>query len=667
MTAPTVAAPPRHELLGRIPLFAALDRRQLEQLAALAAERLYQRGELVCREGDEGDAFYVVLHGELEVTTGGGGDGGDAGEVRGYLGQGEFFGEMSLLLGGRRSATVRARRRSVLLVLDRHSFDVHCRNDPKVLGYMSQVLCRRLSEAYRGGSGRPATLVIGVVTEPGLKGSSLVASSLVRLLGELTDRPAVHVRANGGAAASPAGDVRTTLRESRDGAAEADLALPQTADRRQLGERLSQAVLELGDTFSFLVLDLGPAGDELRAAVREVCDHLVQIVEHLDQAVPGDATLRVHPVLDLYNPGSRRPAISDGRPFVLPVDAGLVGLAAVEGGERLRQPAGSAVATPLYRLARSILDATVGVALGGGAAFGLAHIGVLRVLEREGVPVDVIAGCSIGSIVALAYAAGVDPDEMAALAGRCTSRQQVLAGMDFTLARPGLMGGDRLLELFAPMVAATPTFDDLERPARAVATDLETGETVVLGDGRLDAAVRASCSVPMLWSPVRSRGRVLVDGGVADPVPVDVVRQMGADVTIAVTVVPPLKQGVETGFQRFFRQLEWLQPSRYFAAGRELPNTLDTVMNSMQILQYELGRFTALKADVQIHPELSDFTWSEFHRADALIAEGEAAAERVVADVRRLLDEKLGRQEGGRAQVVEALVEPADAVTMETG
>jgi NTE family protein len=628
-------------VLARTPLFASLDRQALEKVAGLFTEELYHRGEQVCREGDSGDSFYVVLSGDLEVCTRRAGEGEAEAEVRGYLRAGDFFGEMSLLMGGPRAATVTANRRSVLLCLGRRAFDQSFRDNPKVLAYLSQVLCRRLRDAYRGTQTQRPGAVVGVLARPGLKGSSLVAAGVAHLLAEYTGASALLVSLRTIEEETRPGGLRERIAEAPAGDPAA-LLLEVTAgrSRQHYGERLANAVMELGETFPYVVFDAGEVAEQLALAVGDAADHLIKVIDQVS-ATPEDDS-NVHPVLNLANPGTERVPLDRSKPYVLPVDPTLAELTAREVGARLRRAPRTPVGPPLQRLVRSLLDASVGVALGGGAAFGVAHIGVLRVFEREGIPIDLLAGCSLGSLVALAYAAGVQPDEMAALARRCT-REQLLAGMDFTIEKPGLFSGDRIIELFAPMVAATPGFEDLLRPANAVATDLDTGEVVVIGRGRLDAAVRASSSVPMLWSPVRVGGRILVDGGVANPVPVDVVRQMGADIAVAVKVVPPLQRGVETGIQRFFRQVEWLQPSRYFAAGRHLPNTFDTVMNSMQVLQYELGRFTALQADVQVMPDLADFTWSEFYRADELIAHGEAAAEEVVDDLRKRLAQRLHR------------------------
>ena len=119
-------------------------------------------------------------------------------------------------------------------------------------------------------------------------------------------------------------------------------------------------------------------------------------------------------------------------------------------------------------------------------------------------------------------------------------------------------------------------------------------------------------------APIRIGDNILVDGGVSDPVPAEVVNAMGADLCIAVNVVPPLKLGVENAVSHFMRQANKFNPMSYLGDSQDMPNMFDIIMNAMQVLQYELGNFKAISADVLINPELSDFTWVEYYRSDEL-------------------------------------------------
>jgi NTE family protein len=175
----------------------------------------------------------------------------------------------------------------------------------------------------------------------------------------------------------------------------------------------------------------------------------------------------------------------------------------------------------------------IGVALSGGGAAGLAHVGVLEELIAAGIPIHYVAGTSAGAMVGAAYAAdrlGAFRDTMCSL-----TRRRVLSLFDPTWPRSGLLEGRRSLELVRSHLGQR--IEGLARPFAAIATDLRSGAEVVLREGDVFEAVRASIAIPGLFTPQRWRGRLLVDGGLANPLPVDVARQLGAQFVIAVSVL----------------------------------------------------------------------------------------------------------------------------------
>ncbi len=210
-----------------------------------------------------------------------------------------------------------------------------------------------------------------------------------------------------------------------------------------------------------------------------------------------------------------------------------------------------------------------------------------------------------------------------------------------TITRPGLLAGDRFVKIFEPLLGNKTVFEHLLMPCMTVATDIESGERVAIGSGQLTTAFRASASVPMVFAPVKRGETVLVDGGVSDPVPAEVVNAMGADLCIAVNVVPPLKRGVENAVAKLVRQINRFNPMSYLGGAAGMPTMFDIIMNSMQILQYELGNFKAISADVLINPDLSDFTWIEYYRSEELIQRGVEAAERAIPAIQRAFNQKM--------------------------
>jgi NTE family protein len=640
----------RVETLAAVPLFSSFARRELEELAGLFVELTFRTGDTVCREGEEGNTFFVVLSGELEVQ-------GGTGRVINRLGPGEVLGEMSLLMGGRRAATVVVARSARLLALDRDAFERVLLPNAKVLQYFSRLLSQRLLNMARGDAVAKTTTVITVTGRAGLHGRSLVAATLGRLLAHISGREAVLVlakparRGRGERSASLVDLSRAAIEDVRgnledQGGNVARLPVDADGGQRANAEQLGVLVGKLGERFPFVIFDVGASGDPVPRAADEISDVVVELVERAEVDPGGEIGRgpRRFRVVNLHNTASQPIPVNSCEPFVVPDDPALRDLEPAAQAEHLATHPRSPAAPPLHRLARKILGTSVGIAMGGGAAFGIAHVGVMKVLEDNGIPVDLLAGSSMGSIVALGYAAGITPDEMIEIARRIGTKWTTLSAvvLDFTLTRPALLSGSRLVQIFSPLTGAIRTFDQLTFPCRAVAADIESGDRVWIGSGLLEVAFRASAAVPMLWAPVRLDGRVLVDGGVVDPVPAEVVREMGADICIAVNVVPQLRKGVDTVLSRMYRRVNVLNPLAWLA--REsggMPSIFDLVMNTMQALQYELGNFKAISADVRINPDLSAHTWIEFYRALELIERGAEAAERALPEIRRVLADRL--------------------------
>ncbi|MBI3405080.1 MAG: patatin-like phospholipase family protein, partial [Acidobacteria bacterium] len=171
----------------------------------------------------------------------------------------------------------------------------------------------------------------------------------------------------------------------------------------------------------------------------------------------------------------------------------------------------------------------IGLALGGGFARGISHIGVLRVLEQNKIPIDILSGTSVGALIASTYAAGTSLAEME----RQASQTHFTDFGRWTLSWLGLASNKRL-EDYLHRFSTAETFEQLKKPLSITATDLGTGEAVYFHEGELGPPLRASCAYPGLFTPVEFQGRVLVDGFLASPVPVDAARQLGADYVIAV-------------------------------------------------------------------------------------------------------------------------------------
>ena len=250
----------------------------------------------------------------------------------------------------------------------------------------------------------------------------------------------------------------------------------------------------------------------------------------------------------------------------------------------------------------------IGIALGGGVARGMAHVGVLRELEKNGIPIDLIAGTSAGALAGACYAAGMTPDEIEHLA--CTMTWNDLGRV--TVSRLGFYNSERT-ESFLKKTLPVNRFDQTRIPLGIVATDLQAGKMVVFTDGDIPLAVRASCAIPCYFIPVMVNGRMMVDGGVVGHLPASVARAMGADIVIAVDVN---------------------------SEGRPIPppNNIFTIMSqSLSIMGRSSVTYLYQDADVIIRPRVGDFPPDDLSKARELIKAGEEAARRTMPAIKRLL------------------------------
>lgn len=274
---------------------------------------------------------------------------------------------------------------------------------------------------------------------------------------------------------------------------------------------------------------------------------------------------------------------------------------------------------------------TVGLALGAGGARGFAHLGVLRVLERERIPVDLAAGTSIGALVGAAYASGRAANEVEALLRDCFTPEAVrrLFSFDPAGARPTDTTETGALALAAILrrVVGDRTFDDLALPLLVVATDLEARREAVFSRGGLVEALLASSAQPGAFPPVEVGGRGYVDGVVAAPVPTAALAAAGADLIVGVNLY-----GREDLPCWPADAPEPIDPAPF-----RIPRLLDSLFRMQDRQQVDLGERLMARADVAIVPCFGPSTWRDFHRADQFVAAGEAAAEAALPQLRSLL------------------------------
>lgn len=251
----------------------------------------------------------------------------------------------------------------------------------------------------------------------------------------------------------------------------------------------------------------------------------------------------------------------------------------------------------------------VGLALGGGAARGLAHIGVYKTLRENGVPIHALGGVSIGSLIAAGFAAGMSPEDLREIAH--STRWRDLGSWSFDIR--GLNTNERMDDWLA-QVLPVDRFEDLEIPLLIVATDLQSGEPIVLSSGPLFPAIRASCAIPGLYTPVELNGRLLADGYLTCNLPVRQLRRTGLDVVLASAI------GLEVSPQV------------------KLNNIYQILLRAFSIMSATVQTSLYKEADVTIRPEVEGYSWTDLEAVDILIKSGEKASLEALPEIRRALN-----------------------------
>jgi NTE family protein len=600
-------SPLAQQALFTLPAFRGLPEAERERIAPLFAEIALPKGETIYSAGEEADALYLVISGAVDVMA--------RGATIARYGPGEVFGEAVLVPGERRLVTTCVAFDAVLLVLGRDELEALLGVHPELRERVSGLVARRLTQAVglvHPERTPPTNVVFLEGWSSDVERRRLVGALAGAIESEL-QRPISILTVS----AQPG---PTIARRDRP-----DVVISTDRPSGALRERVATEVAARAAHAPVVLVDV----DRNVAGQAELADDANTILVRFDGHPPTVADAdprRVAFVRD--GPENARPALSANRTFVLPVDV-------------------VTRARTLARLARYVTRRSVGIALGSGAAWGLAHIGVLEVLERARVPIDAVAGASMGAIVGAHYALGFPPERLEEIATsvrhiadlfRIMPRLLYL-GADFNIVRPGLFAGahfQRVLESLGPIKGRT--FKHLTIPFRAVAADVASGARVEIADGELSDAMRASFSAPWIFSPFRIGEHVLVDGGMTDPVPAETVRSMGVDLVIGVNVVPPLYPEAKNPLETLLRALAKMNPMRG-GNGGHLPNSFEVVVRILQMMQHELGNSRAGEADVLVNPDLRGFWVLEFWNAAAIIDRGRRAAEAGLPAIRAKIDE----------------------------
>jgi NTE family protein len=465
--------------LHRIPFFRSLPPGTFSAISAKLQKVHFEHDEVVFVENSLGDSMYLIESGQVKVSVNTGA--GQQERVINYLGPGNFFGEMALLLDQRRSATVTVTIDADFWVLRKADMDELLVDHPEIALQITKELSRRLSDVVTETTRAPGYSLVAVF------GSQVC--ELARCVHAMTRQRVVVLDATG-----------TDLASRAAAKFQSDRLVFLEAMENLTSEALVETLGILADGFDWVLVALPAEYSEVRAkAVRLAKATVLEDVTDSEWIID----------------------CSDGPIFYSDGTDEQIG-----------------------RTARKITHRVVGLALSSGGARGMAHIGVLEALEQANIPVDLIAGTSAGSLFGGLYASGKSVTEIADFARKLVKMIEFKSGLwdpKFSLPWDGLIKGNATLK-FLDKQFGHATFADTKIPFYVVAADVLSGEEVVFTEGLLAEAVRASIGMIGIFSPYQLNGHFLIDGGAVNPVPASVLAENGANLIIASSVIPSIEE-----------------------------------------------------------------------------------------------------------------------------
>jgi NTE family protein len=660
-------------LLQHNKIFHGVSTEVLEKIAPVFHRKYYSRGARICKEGELSTCFYIILSGQVRVLKKN--TQGEEIELA-ILDHEEFFGDIPLLPNEPRLTSIEVLIDAEVLEAERHELEEIIRGNATILYNLGKLLSQKLHADHT----RPAQKrripypIISVYSTEEHIGKSLVVLNLgTSLLQETKCRVIVldmGMKKHGLAAMLKIEPIRyvdtaTVSQESLESKIMAhqsmldvlslspDLLMEEAKGRESIAKILGI----LKNLYDYVIIDTCSQLNRSTFEAIDLSDMVLFVTSNFAQSYPLFALDRqeVRMILNLTDERVDTKLVRQKGYYYLPRDYNVVNSSLARGMPFVIDSPDSTISRIFGSIARDIAGKKIGLALGGGSARGMSHVGIFRALEKHRIPIDMIAGSSAGALIGSAYAAGVSVAEIEqavlkwgskfglfrltmldffdskyyarALLNSLNPRQKMWTPRLFRLG-VGVFSGIEVDKLYRHVVG-DPDFSEMNIPMLITALDINTGEEVVFDKGKVRLAVRASLSLPGIFTPLAYQGRLLIDGSIADPVPVNPLVEQGLDIIIAVNVTPSLQDSLQS--LRTSRKQGELAVSR-----SPFMPMFDIAMRSLQSLQYELSTMKTTLANVHIKPDVGEVSWSEFFNAGRLIVKGEEAAEAAVPKIQRL-------------------------------
>jgi NTE family protein len=660
-------------LLRHNRIFKGVSLDDLEKIAPTFHRKYYPRGARICQEGEIGTKFYIILSGQVRVLK----KNEQGAEIElATLDQGEFFGDIPLLPSEPRLTSVEVVIDAEVFETGKEEFETVIKNHTTILSNLGELLSKKLhSEQTEPVKKRriryPIISVYG--TEEHI-GKSIVAINLgVSLIQQTKCRvivldmgmkkhglasflkidPVRYVDTSAITQAYIEGKIVTHQSMLNVLSVSPELLMEETKGRESIAKILGI----LKNLYDYVIIDTSSRLNRSTFEAIDLSNMVLFVTSNIAQEYPLMILdhQQVRMIINLTDETVDKELTRQKGYYFLPRNYETIDHFLATGTPFVTGEPVSPLSRVFGSIARDIAGKKIGLALGGGSARGMAHVGVFHILEKYRIPIDMIAGSSAGALIGSAYAAGVPLATIEQSVLKWGSKLGLLRltlpdffdlkyytkGI-FRLLRGGrsaweprlsrlaigVFSGSQVDRLYRHVVG-DPDFSDLRIPLLVVALDINSGEEIVFDQGNVRLAVRASLSIPGIFTPLAYQGRLLIDGSIADPVPVIPLVQKGADIILAVNVTPALQESLKS--LRSSKKRGQLAMSR----SPFLP-MLDIALRSLQGLQYELSTIKSTLASVSINPDVGEVSWSEFFNAGTLIQKGKDATEKMIPQIQHL-------------------------------
>lgn len=662
-------------ILREIPLFSGLSAGEIELIRGRCELVDYKKGALIYGELSAPSAFYCVVLGRVEIFT----QIGSEKSTLEYLHRGRYFGIISLLTNEPHSVSAQAINDCVLLMIKKEDFDFILEKIPRIAIDLSRTLSRRLKRKDIHQKSIFESTIISVFSSYSRAGKTIYALNLGLSLKKETRKAVVIIdllpleQAHSLPRRLGAGEVKVSDLSKSDSLRPE--AIRQIISQTAFGidlicfhyassdescvQKLVGIISLLVNDYHYLILDLPSSMDRCIFSILNQSDMIhtltspdevdLKRTRHLKERLIEEFNFREDKIKVIINEYKSSKISHERQENILGRHVfGTLPRIDFEPSDRLviDKPE-CEYAKAVRRIARQLGECQVGLVLGVGVGYGFCHIGVLKVLEEENIPIDVIAGASIGSVIASLWAAGYSSSQILEITREFKGPQHIWGLVDFTFPALGLLKGNKL-HRFLKKYLGNKTFYDLKLPLKVIASDVRMKEPRVIDRGLVVEAVMASTAMPGIFAPFKFKDEMLFDGGIINPLPTEPLIKMGIKKIIAVNVTPTredilrqytlLKEQITVDLPKDIKKRNWPGLKQHVKEGFKT-NILDIIFSSVEILQSEVAQKEAHLADVVLHPDTSGLYWLELHRAAEFAKRGEEETRRNLDKIRQLINE----------------------------